>query len=379
MRGGTSKGVFIRSADVPAWTDAAQRDDAILALMGSPDPMQLDGLGGTHSSTSKVMIVGPSRQADADLEYTFAQVGIDRPVVDWRGNCGNLTAAVGPFALHEGMAVGTAPAARLVMYNTNTNKKIIAEVPFDGTSVVEDGDTRIDGVPGTSAPILIHFLDPAGAVGGRLFPTGRPRDELRLPGGRVVEVSIVDVTNPIVFVRASDLGLGGGERPADLNADSDLLAFLEEVRSHAGVAAGIHQTLERAAASNMPAIAIVAPPQGDGGEIDLTARIISMRRVHHAYAGTGATCTAAAVRLAGTIPHEVAVPHAPIGWVTIGHPKGSVRADVEVVAGSTGLCVRRVSVIRTARRLLRGYAYLTVTQREAMPRTGVAPERSWRG
>jgi 2-methylaconitate cis-trans-isomerase PrpF len=369
MRGGTSKGVFIRRADFPEWDDPARRDATILALMGSPDPMQIDGLGGTHSSTSKVMVVGPPARAGVDLEYTFAQVGVDKPVVDWRGNCGNLTSAVAPFAIREGIVAGTAPTSRVVMYNTNTGKTIIAEVPFDGTSVVEEGEARIDGVPGTAAPIITHFLDPAGAVTGRLLPTGRTRDTLSLPGG-TVEISIVDVTNPVVFVRARDVGLAGTELPAAANADPALLARLEEIRARAGILAGIHETMESAGRSNMPVIAIVAPPMDyrtvsgaavAAAQIDLTARIVSMRWIHHAYAGTGAMCTAAAVRLAGTIPHEAAAGRPREGWVTIGHPKGTVSVDAEVVSiGGSVQEVRRVSLMRTARCLVRGEAYVAV-------------------
>jgi len=367
MRGGTSKGVFIRRADFPAWDDPARRDAIILALMGSPDPMQIDGLGGTHSSTSKVMVVAPGTGEAADVEYTFAQVGVDRPTVDWRGNCGNLTSAVAPFAIAEGMVAAVAPAARVVMWNTNTRKTIVAEVPCDGRAVVEEGDTAIDGVPGTAARIVTHFLDPAGAATGRLFPTGRPRDVLRV-GPREIEVSIVDVTNPIVFVRAEDLGITGGELPAEVNANAPLLALLEEIRVGAAVAAGIHPNEAEAGRSNMPAIALVAPPMDyrtvaggavEAKQIHLTARIVSMRRVHHACAATGAMCTAAAVKLAGTLPHEVAAARPEAGWVTIGHPKGTIGVDAEVVERPNGAPeIRRASLVRTARRLMRGEAYV---------------------
>ena len=365
MRGGTSKGVFIKRSDFPEWDDAVTRDRIILALLGSPDPMQIDGLGGTHSSTSKLVVVGPASQPDLDLEYTFVQVGIDTPIVDYRGNCGNLTSAVGPFGLFEELVAGIEPITRIALWNTNTQKRIIAEVPFR-KSVVEQGGWQIDGVPHPGAPILIHFLEPAGSATGKLFPTGRPKDVVQTPRGEF-EVSILDVTNPVVFLRAGALGLEGIELPASLNADRTLLADLEEIRSKAAVQAGIHADEQTAAGSNVPAIALVGPPQNyvtaaggsvQAGEVDLVARIVSMGQVHHAYQGTGAMCTAAAAQLQGTIPSEMA--GEPDGKeVVIGHPKGMFRAQVEVeTTESGGQNVARVSVTRTARRLMRGAAYV---------------------
>jgi len=369
MRGGTSKGVFIRRGDFPDWDEPGRRDNIIMALMGTPDPMQIDGLGGTHSSTSKVMVVGPAAAAGFDAEYTFAQVGIDRPIVDYRGNCGNLTSAVGPFAIAEGIMRGIEPVTRAVLWNTNTKKRIVAEVPVQDGAVVEQGDFQIDGVPGTGAPIVTHFYDPAGAVTGKLFPTGRPRDTVRTSRG-TVEVSVVDATNPVVFVRASDVGVRGTELPLDLNTNTALLQLLEEIRQQAGVLAGIHPDEAAVARSNLPVVALVARPADyttvngrrvSREEVDLIGRMVSLRKAHHAYPGTGAMCTGAAARLPGTIPHEVAVVREP-DYVTIGHPKGTICPGVEVAGGEPPVLVR-VSIVRTARRLMRGEAFVYYSDR----------------
>lgn len=365
MRGGTSKGVFIRRDDFPGWDDAATRDRTILAIMGSPDPMQIDGLGGTHSSTSKLVVVGPGTADGVDLDYTFVQVGVDAPVVDLRGNCGNLTAAVAPFGIFESMVRAHAPVARVMLWNSNTGKRILAEVPFDG-SVVERGSYLMDGVPTPGAPLVIRFLDPAGSATGRLFPSGRTRDRLTTSRGDV-EISIVDVTNPVVFVGARSLGLKGTELPAVLNADAGLLQHLEEIRRKAAVLAGVHADEERAGRSNVPSISLVSEPQDYvtaagrsmvASDLDLVGRIVSMRRIHHAYQGTGAMCTAAAIRLAGTIPYELANGGRGREDVVIGHPKGTVSAEVSVERTPSGdEKIAMISVLRTSRRLMRGTVF----------------------
>lgn len=366
MRGGTSKGVFITRSAFPGWDDPGRRDAIILRLMGTPDPMQIDGLGGTHSSTSKVVVVEPGHEAGIDLDYTFVQVGVDAPVADYKGNCGNLTSAVAPFGIHEGLAQAIEPVASVVLWNTNTRKRIVAEVQCRNGEVVEEGDAAIDGVPGTGAPIVTHWLEPEGTTTGKLFPTGRPRDTVSTSRG-AIDVSIVDVTNPFVFVRAADLGLDGRELPTDLNRDAQLLERFEEIRRKAAVLGGIHGDEAAAGRSNLPAFALVSAPRDfvtvAGGtvpaaRVDILVRVVSMRRVHHACAGTGAMCTSAAVRLVGTIPHEVAVVRQE-DHVVLGHPKGVVGTDVHVGATASGApTVASVSLARTARRLMRGEAFV---------------------
>lgn len=342
MRGGTSKGVFLRMKDLPA--DRTIRDGLLLRLMGSPDPMQLDGLGGTHSSTSKVMAVGPAADDDAaDVEYLFAQVAIDTAVVDYTGNCGNLTAAVAHYAVDEALVAVTEPLTTVRMRNLNTNVVVKATVMVAGGRAAWLGDTVIDGVPGSGAPLITDYLDPAGSVTGTLFPTGA-RTELL--GGH--EVSLVDVASPYLFVRASSFGLGGAEAPSELNTRAALLAELEVLREEAGRRIGVQSMA-------IPRMVLLS----DGA--DLRVQATSMGRVHHALPMTGALCIAAAARLNGTVVQQVC--RAPSGAgvgagsldvVRICHPKGSVEATVRI----DGEQVLSAGVVRTARRLLSGMAHL---------------------
>lgn len=343
MRGGTSKGVFVAIDDLPA--DLEQRDRMILRLMGSPDPMQLDGLGGTHSSTSKVMAVGASPPGSgADVDYLFAQVAVAEAVVDLTGNCGNLTAAVAHYALQQGLAPAVAPSTVLHLRNLNTGTIVRATVEVgDGGQPAEVGGTAIDGVPGSGAPLLTEYLQPAGSVTGTLFPTGSRHEVI---GG--LEVSVVDVTSPHVFLRRADVGLSGSEAPAELNGRADLLARLAALRDDAGRRIGVTSLA-------IPRLVMVGPG------CDVSVLATSMGRFHHATPITAALCTAAAARLEGTIVHEVARPTprcagSPEGAqvVRVEHPKGAVQATVTL----DGDRVVAVGVVRTARRLLSGTAHL---------------------
>lgn len=355
VRGGTSKGVFLHLGLLPG--DPAERDRLLLRLMGSPDPMQLDGLGGTHSSTSKVMAVGPAGEPGADVDYLFAQVAVDEAVVDLTGNCGNLTAAVGHYAIDEGMVPGLVPpgpATTVVrLRNLNTGVVIRATIPVtpNGRAAWE-GDTVIDGVPGSGAPIVTDYLDPAGSVTGKLFPTGVRTEEL---GGH--PASIVDVSSPYVFVAAAAFGLTGHEAPAELNGRAELLVELEGLRAEAGRRIGVSSRA-------IPRLVLVAEGR------DLRVLATSMGRVHHAVPMTGALCIGAAARLPGTVVHDVTASAANCGAsaqhpapdatdrhrsvVRIEHPKGAVEATVEL----DGDRVASAGVVRTARRLLTGTAHL---------------------
>ncbi|MCC6438395.1 MAG: 4-oxalomesaconate tautomerase [Acidimicrobiales bacterium] len=344
VRGGTSKGVFIRLDALPA--GLADRDRLLLRLMGSPDPMQLDGLGGTHSSTSKVMAVGPSGDPSCAVDYLFAQVAVDQPVVDTSGNCGNLTAGVAHYAVEEGLVPATEPQARFLMRNLNTGVVVRATVAVRGGRACSEGDTVIDGVPGSGAALATEYLDPAGSVTGALFPTGQ-RCEL-LDG---VEVSIVDVATPYLFAAASSFGLTGAESPAELNARPELLARLESLRGAAGRRIGVDSLA-------VPRLVLCSP-----GSM-LRVQATSMGKVHHALPMTGALCTGAAMLLEGTVAHRYAAGLPEVGdragagpgpvIVRIEHPKGSVETSVELA----GDVVRAAGVIRTARRLLTGTAHL---------------------
>jgi methylitaconate Delta-isomerase len=230
MRGGTSRGAYLWAQDLP--TDPDERDRLILAIYGSPDARQIDGLGGADPLTSKVAILGPSSRPDADVDYTFGQVGINSASIDYQPNCGNISAGVGPYAIERGLVPAVSPVTRVRIYNTNTRKVIVAEVPVRDGRVEVEGDCTIDGVPGTGARILLDFLDSGGAATGRLLPTVRPRDTVSL-AGRDYTVSLVDAANPYVFVRAESVGLVGTELAERVNSDPELLTLLENIRGSA--------------------------------------------------------------------------------------------------------------------------------------------------
>jgi len=358
MRGGTSKGVFVRDEDLPA--PGPDRDSLLLRLMGSPDPMQLDGLGGSHSSTSKVVTVSASDRADCDVEYLFAQVGTDRAQVDYQGNCGNLTTAVGPYAIDEGVVPVHGPVTRVRMFNRNTGTRIIARVPVaDGRAAVR-GDCVVPGVPGTGASVVTEYLDPAGAVLGAALPTGRPCDMVIMPGGHAVAVSLVDVGGPVAFVRAADLGLDPLLAPAAANADAVLLDGLEALRGACAVLARLagNPAEARAVSPALPRLALVGDGNpGQGSHLSL--RVLSMQRVHHACPITVLMCAAAAAMLPGTVPstasRPLSAPDPNDGTILVAHPKGLAAATVLM---GDGPLVRSVSITRTARRLLAGQAYL---------------------
>ena len=365
MRGGTSKGVYLDEALLPE--PGPERDALLLEIMGSPDPMQIDGMGGTVSSTSKVMAVSRSARDDADVDYLFVQVGIDKPVVSYKGNCGNLTSAVGAYAIDEGLVdVVTEPVTTVMLYNKNTGVRIRAHVPVvDGRAAVQ-GDHVIAGVPTPGARIVNEYLDPAGAVFGKLLPTGNLRDVVAYEGGSI-EVSIVDAANPLMFLRAEDLGLEGGELPDDVNARADVLDHVERIRGACAVMLGLCERAEDAATASpvIPFPSIVSAPartmtakgiELGAYDMDIRARAFSMQRMHHAYPGTAMICTAAAASMPGTIANEVA--RLTGDEVRIAHPKGIAVGIVDVSTEGELPEVRSVSITRTARRLMRGELYV---------------------
>jgi 2-methylaconitate cis-trans-isomerase PrpF len=367
LRGGTSRGLYVTPDQLPPAGD--RRDALLIELFGTPDPLQIDGIGGGNSHTSKVMIVEASDRPDADVDYTFGQVGIDTEVVDWSGNCGNLTSGVGAFAILSGLVDATEPSVELCLYNTNTETYVDQEIPItDGRPAVR-GDYRVDGIPGTGARIDSYFRDPGGAVTGRLLPTGNRTDTLRVDGDDYT-VSIVDAANPNVFLRARDLGLDGTELPEELD-DPDLLSRLELLRGAACERLGLVDDRRDAADERaaVPQIAVVSAPQSyervsggrvDADGVDITARIVTTGTPHHSYATTGAMCLAAATRIDGTLPAAVARDAegntGPVD-VTIGHPKGTITIGVETATRDGDLTVERVRVGRTARRLVEGEVY----------------------
>ena len=355
VRGGTSKGLFFEAGDLPA--EGKDRDAIFLAALGSPDPYgrQLDGMGGGLSSLSKVVVVTRSNRSGIDAEYTFAQVMVDKPVVDYAANCGNLASAVGPYAVDQGLVDRTDGPATVRIYNTNTDKVIEAHFEVrDGCARV-DGSFTIPGVSGSGAPVKLDFLDPAGARTGRLLPSGALVDQLSIDGIEFT-VSLVDATNPVVFIDAASRGLRGDESVAALEAQPALLALLDQIRRRAAVAMGLCERPEDAPMSN-PKVAIVSAPADyatlDGATVlaadhDLGIRMISVGQVHRAVTVTGALCTAVAQQLPGTLVADIIPGY--VEGLRIGSPSGVFTVDADV----DGLEVRSASLFRTCRRLMQG-------------------------
>jgi probable AcnD-accessory protein PrpF len=365
MRGGTSKGVFFRAADLPA--DPAERERILLRVIGSPDPYgkQIDGMGAATSSTSKIAILAPSKRADCDVDYLFGQVAIDRPLIDWSGNCGNLTAAVGPFAVAEGWVrspgEGEVPVR---IWQQNISKRILAHVPVREGVVVEEGDFVLDGVTFPAAEIRIEFLD-AGEP-GELFPTGQVREELAVPGIGPVEATLISAGNPTVFVAPGTVGLAGTELQPVVNGNADVLAKSERIRAVAAVAMGLAKTAEEASTKRLhtPKIAFVSPPQAyvaSSGKavaelgIDLTIRMLSMGQLHHVITGTGAVATAVASAIPGTVVNQARRAGADPLNTRLGHPSGVLAVGAEVRQRGGGWQVERVVMSRSARRLMEGW------------------------
>ena len=366
MRGGTSRAVMFHARDLPertAW------DPVFLAAMGSPDPngRQLNGMGGGISSLSKICVLAPSDRADADIDYTFAQVQIREPMVDYRGNCGNMSSAVGPFAVDEGIARPNGDTAVVRIFNTNTQKIIRSTFPLEDGRAATDGDLAIPGVAGTGAPVRLDFLTPGGATTGRLLPTGRPTDRLDIPGGSI-EASLIDAANACVFVRARDLGLSGRELPEELERDLALLDRMQAIRRAASIAMGIaRDDAEARTIAAVPIIGFVAPPMDAptlSGEpiaatqIDLTARFLSNGQPHRALPLTASLCTAVAANISGTLVAEARASGAD-AQVRIGMPSGILTVGADVGQDATGQWVAHSGAFyRTARRLFDGRIYV---------------------
>ncbi len=369
MRGGTSNAVVFHARDLPR--DRALWDEIFLAAIGSPDPYgrQLDGMGGGVSSVSKVCVVGPPSRPDADIDYTFAQVQVKKAEVDYSGNCGNMSSAMGPFAVDEGIFKVTGKEAVVRVHNTNTKKIIQARFNMDEGLSEVDGDLVIPGVSGTGSAVRLEFLQPGGATTGKLLPTGNVTDVIDVPGVGKLTVSMVDAANATVFVRAADIGLKGTEMPEELEANADLMRKLGAIRLVASVAMGIAKTPEEAAKKSVvPFVGFVAPAQdatlltGDtikAGDIDLTARMLSSGQVHRALPLTVSLCTAVAARIEGSVVHQAARAatddNAPI---RIAMPSGILTVAAEVHYKDGQWHAEQGAFYRTQRRLFEGYVYV---------------------
>ncbi|HWR06091.1 2-methylaconitate cis-trans isomerase PrpF family protein [Sporomusa sp.] len=363
MRGGTSKAMFLKANHLPQ--DATVRDQVILEIFGSPDVRQIDGLGGADPLTSKLAIIAPSTHPDADIDYTFGQVSLTAPYIDYTGNCGNISSAVGPFAIDEGFVAAQAPTTTVRIHNTNTGRILVAEVPTVNGRAKVTGDCKIDGVPGTGARIMMDFSGTAGSATDKLLPTGNPVDTISTSNGSL-DISIVDVSNPCVFVRAKDIGMTGQETPQQVNGNAALLALLEEIRAKATVMIGMAPDIQTATQKSpaFPMIAFVAPAADyvdfttgqtiSSKQVDFLSRMMFMQVLHKTYPGTGTACTGAAAKIPGTIVHE-AIPHInTIEVIRIGHPAGIIDIEAAVDKGE----LVRAAFSRTARRIMEGYVFV---------------------
>ncbi|KAB2901621.1 MAG: 2-methylaconitate cis-trans isomerase PrpF [Dokdonella sp.] len=374
MRGGTSKGVFFRLADLPpaAREPGPARDALLLRVIGSPDPYgkHTDGMGGATSSTSKCVIIAPSTRPDHDVDYLYGQVSIDSAFVDWSGNCGNLSTAVGPFALANGFI----PAARIPregsvtvrVWQANIGKTILVHVPVAGGEVCELGDFELDGVAFPAAEVVLEFIDPAddGEAGGAMFPSGELVDTLDVPGVGRLAATLISAGIPTVFVNAADLGYDGTELQAAINEDKAALARLEAVRVAGALRMGLIRTAAEAATrQHTPKLALVAPPRAyvassgravAAGDIDLNVRALSMGKLHHAMMGTASVAIATAAAVPGTLVN-LAAGGGTRDAVRFGHPSGTLRVGASVQQRDGQWTVTRAVMSRSARVLMEGW------------------------
>lgn len=371
MRGGTSKGVFFNLTDLPeaAQVAGSARDELLLRVIGSPDPYgkQTDGMGGATSSTSKTVILSKSEQPDHDVDYLFGQVAIDKPFVDWSGNCGNLTSAVGAFAISNGLVdKGRVPdngIAIVRVWQANIKKSILVHVPMINGEVQETGDFELDGVTFPAAEVKLEFIDPADGDGA-LFPTGNVVDDLEVPNVGTLKATMINAGIPTIFVNASDIGYTGTELQDDINADEAALTKLESIRAHGAVKMGLINNINEAQArQHTPKVAFVAAPhdyisssgkQVNASDIDLLVRAMSMGKLHHAMMGTAAVAIGTAAAVEGTLVNLAAGGGA-INEVNFGHPSGTLKVGAEAVVTNGQWQVSKASMSRSARVLMEGW------------------------
>ncbi|MBL4782286.1 MAG: 2-methylaconitate cis-trans isomerase PrpF [Porticoccaceae bacterium] len=371
MRGGTSKGVFFSLKDLPqaAQVAGAARDALLLRVIGSPDPYgkQTDGMGGATSSTSKTVILAKSEQADHDVDYLFGQVAIDKAFVDWSGNCGNLTAAVGAFAISNGLVdaerIPTDGIAVIRIWQANIEKTIIAHVPMTAGAVQETGDFELDGVTFPAAEVLVDFIDPADGDGA-MFPTGNVVDDLEVPGVGTFKATMINAGIPTIFLNADEIGYTGAELQEAINGDSDALTRFETIRAHGAIRMGLIKDVEEAVArQHTPKVAFVAKPvtytsSSDKSvaaeEIDLLVRALSMGKLHHAMMGTAAVAIGSAAAIPGTLVN-LAAGGGERSSVTFGHPSGTLKVGAEASQVGSEWAVNKASMSRSARVLMEGW------------------------
>jgi probable AcnD-accessory protein PrpF len=375
MRGGTSKGVFFHLQDLPepAQQPGPARDKLLLRVIGSPDPYgkQIDGMGGATSSTSKTVILSKSSKADHDVDYLFGQVSIDQAFVDWSGNCGNLSAAVGPFAISHGLIeasrVPRDGIAVVRIWQANIGKTIIAHVPMTNGAVQETGDFELDGVTFPAAEVQLEFMDPAAdeeGAGGAMFPTGQLVDDLDVPGVGVLKATMINAGIPTVFVNADAIGYTGTELQDAINGDAKALAMFETIRAHGALRMGLIKSLDEAASrQHTPKVAFVAKPESyqassgkkvEAGSIDLLVRALSMGKLHHAMMGTAAVAIGTAAAIPGTLVNAAAGGGA-LEAVRFGHPSGTLRVGAQATDVNGEWRVTKAIMSRSARVLMEGW------------------------
>lgn len=375
LRGGTSKGVFFRLQDLPeaARKPGAARDALLLRVIGSPDPYgkHTDGMGGATSSTSKTVIIAPSTQPDHDVDYLFGQISIDKPFVDWSGNCGNLSSAVGPFAISNGFIdTDRIPETGVVtvrIWQANIGKTIVAHVPIVNGEVQETGDFELDGVTFPAAEVQLEFLDPAAdedGEGGKMFPTGNLVDALEVPGVGTLKATMINAGIPTVFINAHDIGYTGTELQEAINGDPKALAMFETIRAHGALRMGLISDLNEAATrQHTPKVAFVAAPADytassgkhiKANDIDLLVRALSMGKLHHAMMGTAAVAIGTAAAIPGTLVN-LAAGGGDRTDVRFGHPSGTLRVGAEATQHNGEWVVKKVIMSRSARVLMEGW------------------------
>lgn len=375
MRGGTSKGVFFRLKDLPeaAQVPGAARDALLLRVIGSPDPYgkQIDGMGGATSSTSKTVIVAKSSRPDHDVDYLFGQVSIDKPFVDWSGNCGNLSAAVGPFAITGGLVdpdrVPDNGVAVVRIWQANIGKTIIAHVPMTQGSVQETGDFELDGVTFPAAEVRLEFMDPAAeeeGAGGAMFPTGNVVDDLEVPGVGTLKATMINAGIPTIFVNADAIGYTGTELQDAINSDDAALKKFETIRAHGALRMGLIKSLDEIATrQHTPKVAFVARPSGytassgkavAAGDVDLLVRAMSMGKLHHAMMGTAAVAIGTAAAIPGTLVN-LAAGGGEREAVRFGHPSGTLRVGAVATLEDGEWAVKKAVMSRSARVLMEGW------------------------
>ena len=375
IRGGTSKGVFFRLQDLPpaAQVPGAARDAILLRVIGSPDPYgkQIDGMGGATSSTSKTVILSTSTQPDHDVDYLFGQVAIDKAFVDWSGNCGNLSAAVGSFAISAGLVdaarIPQNGIATVRIWQANIGKTIIAHVPVTNGEVQETGDFELDGVTFPAAEVQLEFMDPAAdeeGAGGSMFPTGNLVDDLEVPGIGTLKATMINAGIPTIFVNAAAIGYQGTELQDAINGDAKALAMFETIRAHGAVRMGLIKHIDEAAKrQHTPKVAFVAPPADYvsssgkvvvGKDIDLLVRAMSMGKLHHAMMGTAAVAIGTAAAIPGTLVN-IAAGGGERSAVRFGHPSGTLRVGAEATQVDGEWVVKKAIMSRSARVLMEGW------------------------